>query len=493
MTPACRGRRRGRRRAPCRTSRRGSAWCSAARRLWSSCCRRRRRRRCARRLRRRSSPLGKMRDACARLEQKYPMIAGRVWIGSDAAERVRAAAAAAAHPQHDVPGAAAAASAAAAAARAPRTVVAVLALPPGGGKTPLCSPRRRRLSHPQTASARAAAISTTRSPRCSRSTSAWVRQERRTPTGLRKLIKVVAAAQRRGGWDVRLVVVVPDRIDHDLSWGAARARGVRTRRAVGSHRRRRARGVTDLRSVFYDACLARPAAAALPGAVTSAAFWESVDAAHALARQLAAPDLPRRRRCSQRSRRRSTAAAPPAARAAPTAAAAELPRTRLHLTLVPPDHRPADRAAAAARAAALRRLGEHAGRAVGVGVVRYHLDVGAHRRGGGGGGGGKGGRRDGARGSAGCGRCRGSPASPRTPTTGRSARCTTSPTSPRSSAARRATPPPSSTAPAAATPRRCTATTLDTPPELEGALPVEVAARIELWAAPPRTDSAFFI
>ena len=105
--------------------------------------------------------------------------------------------------------------------------------------------------------------------------------------------------------------------------------------------------------------------------------------------------------------------------------------------------------------------------------MRYHLATWAPTGGGGGGGGGKGGRRDAARGSAGCGvsgsRLPESPP-PRRPlyriTIASLVGC-----APRDS-------PPSSTA------RRGGAEAVhahgaDTPPELEGALPVEVAARIE--------------
>ena len=302
--------------------------------------------------------------------------------------------------------------------------------------------------------------------------------------GLRKLIKVVAAAQRRGGWDVRLVVVVPDRIDHDLSWGRVRARAA-SDAALSVHIDGGEREAYRIfRTVFYDACLAfRPAAAALPGAVTSAAFWESVDAAHALARQLAAPDiLAAAPLLSEVEAALDGGGAAGGRGGAHCWASAELPRTRLHLTLVPPDHRPADRAAAAARAAALRRLGEHAGRAVGVGVVRYHLATWAPTGGGGGGGGGgKGGRRDGGARQCGLWEVSGVAGlpedahyAPQRPLYHITDLASLVGCAPRDAVAvvdrlRRGD-----------AEAGCTLTTLDTPPELEGALPVEVAARIEL-------------
>ena len=156
-------------------------------------------------------------------------------------------------------------------------------------------------------------------------------------------------------------------------------------------------------------------------------------------------------------------------------------RDSLHLTLVPPDYRPADRAAADARAAALRRLGEHAGRAVGVGVVRYHLATWEPTGGCGGGGGGKGGRRDGGARQCGLWEVSGVAGlpedahyAPQRPLYHITDLASLVGCAPRDAAAvvdrlRRGD-----------AEAGCTLTTLDTPPELEGALPVEVAARVEL-------------
>ena len=144
------------------------------------------------------------------------------------------------------------------------------------------------------------------------------------------------------------------------------------------------------KNIFFGPCLALlPVARALPGAITSDAFWRGVPATHALAAQLlqaardgAAPPL-----AEVAAAVGDGPAAAPAGAGPPRAhwASLEVPGTKLHVTLVPPNmEAPAEAFSAApvpaeargdeqARAKAAKMLVPLRGQWARVSLARYHL------------------------------------------------------------------------------------------------------------------------
>ena len=383
--------------------------------------------------------LCKMFERCAALGTTHPHVHGRVLL--DPTEESWAAflqglSPAAEGEEEGGGGAGAAALApaavpAAAAAPAPVvevrtvTVIAALALPPGGGKSTLFA----ALQQLGAAVVSSDAIRARKLP-----ASAFdVEMERAlrrhavvcydknvpNPEGLAKLVRTLTAVSRqqpaeqrsqqrsqpaevRSRLELRLLLVVPSRLEHDVAWARVEKRP-RTDVALNVHT---VRGGTKeayhiFRNIFFGPCLALlPLAQRLPGALTSDAFWRGGAAAQQLAAQLM-------------QTARDGAAAPLEAVAAAIAAGGEgggpgggdgagggagavrahwasleIPGTKLHLTLVPPrleePSSPAeafstapppadDRGDERARAQAARCLVPLRGQWARVALAHYHL------------------------------------------------------------------------------------------------------------------------
>ena len=305
------------------------------------------------------------------------------------------------------------------------TVIAALALPPGGGKSTLFA----ALEQLGAAVVSSDAIRARKLP-----ASAFdVEMERAlrrhavvchdknvpNPEGLAKLVRTLTAvsrqqpaeqrsqqrsqpAEQRSRLQLRLLLVVPSRLEHDLAWARVLARP-RTDTALNVHA---VQGGTKeayqiFRNIFFGPCLSLlPLAQRLPGALTSDAFWRGEAAAQQLAAQL------------MQTARDGAAAPLEAVAAAITAggeaggpggdsagaggagavrahwASLEFPGTKLHLTLVPPrleePSSPAeafstvpppvgDRGDDRARAQAARRLVPLRGQWARVALAHYHL------------------------------------------------------------------------------------------------------------------------
>ena len=149
------------------------------------------------------------------------------------------------------------------------------------------------------------------------------------------------------------------------------------------------------KSVFYDQSLAfLPLAAQLPGAILSDAFWEGFDAAKKLANTVLC-DLPNATPLATLQQAMESLNMGGGLMHGGSGAwmCAEIPKTKLHVTLVPPATKASisQEEGAAERTAAMKRLKAYAGHKVTVTLLRYHL---AQSRPGGedGGRGGRGGR-----------------------------------------------------------------------------------------------------
>ena len=305
------------------------------------------------------------------------------------------------------------------------TVIAALALPPGGGKSTLFGAlqqlgaavvssdaiRARKLP--------ASAFDVEMEQALRRHAVVCYDKNVPNPEGLAKLVRTLTAASRQqpaehrsqhrsppaevqSRLELRLLLVVPSRLEHDVAWARVEARP-RTDVALNVHTvqggPREAYHI--FRNIFFGPCLSLlPLAQRLPGALTSDAFWRGAAATQQLAAQLM-------------QTARDGAAAPLEAVAAAVAAGAEaggpggdgagaggagavrahwasleIPGTKLHVTLVPPagssspaeafstvpppaDERSDDRA----RAQAARRLVPLRGQWARVALAHYHLAV----------------------------------------------------------------------------------------------------------------------
>ena len=400
----------------------------------------------------------KMWGACTSLETRFPQLRGRVFVEPpiDEWRSVVASLAAALPPpppsyaahtvvqQASVAGAsvaaaaaiaaaaAAAAPAAAAAAAAPptqqfepeglpvRTVVVILGLPPGGGKSSLFGLLRAE---------GAAVVSSDEEQRRGGNFDqvlvGLLRQhplvcyDKNVPNlkGLEKVFKVLGNAERSQRVAIRLLPIVPASVRHDVAWRRVCSRpsddpALNIHTCKGGERE----AYRVFRTIFFDECERfLPMAHALPGAIVTDAFWEGMHEARQVARQ-ALMTLPQAAPLAAIRTAADAAAAGSGLPATGTSAAsdaaawlcAEIPRSNLHLTLVPPPIAPLGRLAgggsgrggggggggfgdgggggggggpnehSGARAEAVRRLRRFAGQRVRIGLGQYHLFTARH-------------------------------------------------------------------------------------------------------------------
>ena len=362
----------------------------------------------------------KMLAVCESLVVRFPQLNGRVLVAPSADEwRVAVQAMAAALPPSPsemlaahmaaavaaaqgsgsggaaAAAAAAAASAAAALAGAPaapaplperliRTVVVLLALPPGGGKSTFYDALRRA----------GAAVASSDDERVRGGNfdavlasllqkHELVGYDKNVPNadGLAKFFKVLSSVENAHRIAVRVIPVVPAYLDHDVAWARVGARTA-SHHALNIHTS--AGGESEaynvFKNIFFDACTAfQPQAAQLPGAIVSDAFWVSLEATHALAAHVCeqvplATPLATLRSFVEGAAIDAAAGGSGGGGGGGAWACAEIPATKLHVTLVPPAGALAhERGAERERAAALRRLRPLANKGVCVHVQRYIL------------------------------------------------------------------------------------------------------------------------
>ena len=349
----------------------------------------------------------KMAAACLALEARHPQLAGRVLTAPPVAEwraavtsmaaalppsasellaaRMGAAVAAAAAAHGGAPPTSRASQLLAAPALAPapavperpvRTVVVLCALPPGGGKSTFYNALRE---------AGAAVVSSDEEKArggkfdavlaTALQSQPVVCYDKNVPNieGFSKVVRVLSSIAKDRRLAVRVLVVVPSHLEHDVAWARVQARPP-SHNALNVHTptggAQEAYGI--FKTIFFDACQAfQPQAAALPAALVSGAFWEDLDATRALAatafeRVADAPAL-----ADLKTAVESVAGGVPTGGGGGCAwACAEIPATKLHVTLVPPAYG-GDRATERERAAAVRRFRPLASQGVRLHVLRY--------------------------------------------------------------------------------------------------------------------------
>jgi hypothetical protein len=267
-----------------------------------------------------------------------------------------------------------------------RTVVAVAALPPGGGKSSLFQAlenlgwgvvssdfersRSGNFDHTLARLLRARPL---------------VCYDKNLPdaAALAKLCRVLRATEGQHGLRVRVLLVVPDRLEHDIAWQRIRDRPS-TDIALSCHIDG---GPDKAYSMFHNIFFLAsqkllPLAQSLPGAEVSSAFWESLEASEQLA-----DVLHRRAEDGEAPSIESIVEALESSaegRAAATTSymAATIPGTKLHMTLVPPAQPGASSATNAERGRAILALQPFVGATVTITLRAYHL---ANWRAGGGG------------------------------------------------------------------------------------------------------------
>ena len=235
--------------------------------------------------------------------------------------------------------------------------------------------------------------------------------------GLEKVFKVLGNAERSQRVAIRLLPIVPASVRHDVAWRRVCSRpsddpALNIHTCKGGERE----AYRVFRTIFFDECERfLPMAHALPGAIVTDAFWEGMHEARQVARQ-ALMTLPQAAPLAAIRTAADAAAAGSGLPATGTSAAsdaaawlcAEIPRSNLHLTLVPPPIAPLGRLAgggsgrggggggggfgdgggggggggpnehSGARAEAVRRLRRFAGQRVRIGLGQYHLFTARH-------------------------------------------------------------------------------------------------------------------
>lgn len=267
-----------------------------------------------------------------------------------------------------------------------RTVVAVAALPPGGGKSSLF----QSLAHLGWEVV-SSDLERTRSGNFDATLARLLRAcpmvcyDKNVPDvpALARLCRVLRAAEAQHGLRIRVLLVVPDRIERDLAWQRVSDRSP-SDIALSCHIPGGAdKAYSIFNNIFYLPSRALlPLAQALPGAEVSGAFWDGIEAMHQLADVLhtravdgQAPTVESLQEALESSAE---------GRAAASYMAATIPGTKLHMTLVPPAQPDASNAANAERGRAILALQPYVGATVTLTLRAYHLVTWLVDRGGGG-------------------------------------------------------------------------------------------------------------
>ena len=281
-----------------------------------------------------------------------------------------------------------------------RTVIAILALPPGGGKSSLF-----RALQDEGASIVSSDDERMRGGHFDNTLSQTLRSaplvcyDKNVPNveGLNKLIKVLGGVERQQRVLIKVIPVVPLSIQHDIAWGRVESRP-RTDHALNVHTCQggRSGAYRVFKSIFLDPSAAfLPLASQLPSVIASDAFWQGMDAAKGLASSVLA-QLPSAATLEVLQQAVDSLTRGDGLVSGSGAwMCAEIPRTKLHVTLVPPANA-FGRATSHdegnyERTAAIKRLQPYAGRRVSVVLLRYHL-ASSRAAAGGDGKGGRGGR-----------------------------------------------------------------------------------------------------
>jgi len=175
-------------------------------------------------------------------------------------------------------------------ATAERTLVAIAALPPGGGKSSLCGALETLgwavVSSDEERVRGGSFDATLRRLLTSQS---FVAFDKNLPdmVALAKLCKTLREVEAKQHLRIRLLLVAPDRLLHDVAWQRISARPADHISLSVHIPGGEAAAYRIFKTIFFDPSLVLlPLARSLPGATVTGAFWAGFDAAHALAAQL---------------------------------------------------------------------------------------------------------------------------------------------------------------------------------------------------------------
>ncbi len=325
--------------------------------------------------------LSRMTDVVAALPSRFDGLAGRVLIGPSLDEWRSAASALPARPLAALPPPPPTPSRRV-------TVVGITCLPPGGGKSSLFDRLSRRGWTVVSSDAeRARRGNFDNALRNEMLRSSHVCYDKNLPdeASIVKLCRVAGeCARSRNPADVRILLVVPTRLEHDVAWARVEAR---SRTHIGLNIHEVKGGKPECYKIFRDIFFSKsikflPRATDLPGAVATDAFWRSEGELDALTAEV--DGLARRSEGAVPVADMLAAAegggpgAGPSDRGGgrPNYVSVAIPGTNLHVTLVPPSLRDEDAAAGhteAERKRALAAMQAVVGKPVRVRLLAHHL------------------------------------------------------------------------------------------------------------------------
>ncbi|KAL1500123.1 hypothetical protein AB1Y20_012796 [Prymnesium parvum] len=277
-----------------------------------------------------------------------------------------------------------------------KTVVAVVGLPPGGGKSSLFAALRdagAAIASSDEENARKGSFDTQLEKLVRQH--AVVGYDKNVPdtAGMAKLLRVLGRIEKTAKCSIHVRLVVPTRLEHEVAWARVKARPAE-HISLNVHT---VDGGEDeayriFRKIFFDNCERfLPTALAMPGAIQTDAFWTGLSEVEAVAKQVLdeipmAPALRELAEClEQQPSRRPSSPGSPSSPSSPSRGkgtfgswvGADMPGTKLHVTLVPPKtDSPNDRA----RLDAFKRLRAYAGTLTHVHVTKYVFASGKDKR-----------------------------------------------------------------------------------------------------------------